>query len=354
MNRYVTAYFVTIFVIVFVLNIYIFSPFFHSIALGAIFAGAYYPLYLKLLKKLDHTKATWATVTIMIISLVLPTIYMTIQISREALALYQNIQSSLSHTGIKDFFFGQGPAAVAITKFIKLTGLGLTLDDLYLISLDKAKGLSGQLIGIINSWLSNTFQFLLQFIIMTICSYGFIYYAKELKKFVFELSPLPNDQEQILLNNFNQMNFATLVGNGLGGLIQGVVGGLALWFIGTPSVFLWTVVMIVLAFIPLLGISVITIPVAIITFLEGNQWQAIVFIIVTSLTAVYVENVLKPKFIGNRVKINSLLLLLYILAGMASLGFMGIFYGPLIGTMFLSLSRLFKTWYFPKVTEGLE
>jgi len=350
MNRYVTAYFITIFMIVLILNVYIFSPFFHSIALGAIFAGAYYPLYLNLLKKMSHVKATWITITIMIFSLVLPSIYMVIQISREALDLYYNIQNSLSHIGIKDFFFGNGPAALAISKFIKLTGLSLTLDDLYLMALDKAKGLSGQLIGVVNSWVSNTFHFIMQFIIMVICSFGFINYAKELKKFVFELSPLPDDQEQTLLNNFNQMNFATLVGNGLGGLIQGVVGGIALWMIGTPSVFLWTVVMIILAFIPLVGISVVTIPVAIITFLEGNQWQAIVFTIVTSLTAVYVENVLKPKFIGNRVKINSLLLLLYILSGMASLGFMGIFYGPLIGTMFLSLARLFKTWYFPKVT----
>ena len=187
---------------------------------------------------------------------------------------------------------------------------------------------------------------------MVFCSYGFIYYAKDLKKFVFELSPLPDDQEQILLNNFNQMNFATLAGNGLGGLLQGMVGGLALWMIGTPSVFLWTVVMTITAFIPLVGISIVTIPAAIITFLKGDEWQAIVFIIVTSLTAVYVENFLKPKFIGNRVKINSLLLLLYLLAGMASFGFMGIFYGPLLGTMFLSLSRLFKTWYFPKVADA--
>lgn len=349
MNRYVTAYFLTIFLLVIVLNIYIFSPFFHSIALGAVFAGAYHPLYLKLLKRMNHSQATWVTIAIMIFSLVLPSIYMAIQISREALDLYYNIQNSLNQAGIKDFFFGKGPAALAITKFIKLTGLNLTLDDLYIISLDKAKGLSGQLIGIVNSWLSNTFQFLLNFIIMVSCSFGFIFYAKELKRFVFELSPLPDDQEQILLNNFNQMNFATLVGNGLGGLIQGIIGGTALWLIGTPSVFLWTVVMVVLAFIPLLGISVVTVPVAIITFLEGNQWQAIVFIITTSLTAVYVENVLKPKFIGNRVKINSFLLLLYIVAGMASLGFMGIFYGPLIGTMFLSLSRLFKTWYFPRL-----
>ncbi len=351
MNRYVTAYFVTIFLIVIILNVYLFSPFFHSIALGAIFAGAYYPLYTYLLAKMSHAKATWLTIIIMIFSLVLPSIYMTIQISKEALVLYNNIQNSLSHTGIKDFFFGSGPAAIAIKKFIKLTGLNLTLDDLYLVSLDKAKGLSGQLIGVINSWVSNTFHFLFQFFIMVICSFGFIFYAKDLKKFVFELSPLPDDQEQVLLNNFNQMNFATLVGNGLGGLIQGIVGGIALWLIGTPSVFLWTVVMIVLAFIPLLGISVITIPVAIITFLEGNQWQAIIFITITSITGVYVENVIKPKFIGNRVKINSLLLLLYILAGMASLGFMGIFYGPLIGTMFLSFSRLFKTWYFPTIKK---
>lgn len=349
MNRYITAYFLTIFLIVSFLNIYIISPLFHSVALGAIFSGAYYPLYLKLNKRMSHTQATWITVAIMIVSLVLPSIYIAIQISREALDLYYNVQNSLNHAAIKDFFFGQGAAALALSKFLKITGLNFTLDDLYLVSLSKAQELSGQLIGVINSWLSNTFQFLFNFVIMVTCFYGFIFYAKDLKKFVFELSPLPDDQEQMLLNNFNQMNFATLVGNGVGGLIQGIVGGIGIWLVGTPSVFLWTVVMIVTAFIPLLGISVVTFPVAIITFLQGHHWHALVFLITTSLVAFYVENVLKPKFIGNRVKINSFLLLIYIIAGMTSLGFMGIFYGPLIGTMFLSLSRLFKTWYYPRL-----
>lgn len=298
---------------------------------------------------MNHKNATWLTVTIMIVSLVLPTIFMTIQISKETLVMYQNIQSSLNQTGIKDFFFGTGPAALAIKKFILFTGLDLTLDDLYVLSLERAKGLSGMILSIVNSWLSNTFNFLFQFFVMIICSYGFIFYAKEMKKFAFELSPLPEEQEQLLLDNFNQMNFATLVSNGVGGIIQGTVAGFALWLIGTPSVFLWTIVMIILAFIPLVGISVITIPVAIITFLEGSQWQAIVFITLTSTMAVYVENFLKPKIIGDRVKINSLLLLLYILGGMASFGILGIFYGPLTATFFLSLSELFKKKYLNQI-----
>ena len=55
-----------------------------------------------------------------------------------------------------------------------------------------------------------------------------IYYllidSHRLLEFIIDLSPLPDDQDEKLFRKFKDMAGAILVGNGLGGLIQGPRG----------------------------------------------------------------------------------------------------------------------------------
>jgi predicted PurR-regulated permease PerM len=144
------------------------------------------------------------------------------------------------------------------------------------------------------------------------------------------------------------MNFVTLICNGIGGIIQGLLAGLGLWLVGFESIFLWSTVMVILAFIPLLGISIITIPATIYLYATGKHTAATLFFIYTSVVALIVENWFKPKFMGKRIKVNSLLLLFYIIAGMGTFGMAVIFYGPLVCIIFLTMVEIFQDYYLPK------
>ena len=63
------------------------------------------------------------------------------------------------------------------------------------------------------------------------------------------------------------------------------------------------------------------------------------------MVALLVENWFKPLFIGQRIKINSLFVLFCIIGGMSYFGIAGIFYGPLAGTVFLTLVQLYQEKY---------
>ena len=58
-----------------------------------------------------------------------------------------------------------------------------------------------------------------------------------------------------------------------------------------------------------------------------------------------VEYILKPKMVGTQVKMHTLLVFLAILGGLNVFGFMGIIYGPLIVTAFLTLADIYLTNY---------
>lgn len=342
--------FFLLFAAVILVNFAIFQGLFHAIAFAAIISGSFYPLFERLQKRFPkREQASVITTFVICLCLILPMIYMISQLAQEVAVFVSDLRQELTRDEINNFFFGDGIVGQFIRYLNKTFELNIDLTQLQSEVLSFAEKITGKAVGTINSWLSRTLSFLFQFIIMIVASYAFFVEGPNLKKFMFRLNPLPDDQEQMILDRFSQMNYVTLICNGVGGLIQGVLAGVGLWVCGIQSVFLWTTIMIVLAFIPLLGISLVTIPVTIYLFLTGSKAAAIAFFLYTSGVALYVENVFKPKFIGKRIKVNSILLLLYIIAGMGTFGMAGIFYGPILCILFLTMVEIFHKHYLPSL-----
>jgi predicted PurR-regulated permease PerM len=139
------------------------------------------------------------------------------------------------------------------------------------------------------------------------------------------------------------------VGNGISGVFQGVMGGLFFSMLGLNSPVLWGSVMAVLAFLPIFGIGAILVPTSVILFINDHSGQAILTLVFYALLSFTVEYLLKPKFVGQQVKMHTLLVLLAILGGMSLFGILGIIYGPLIITAFLTLSEIYLKEYKPAI-----
>jgi predicted PurR-regulated permease PerM len=80
----------------------------------------------------------------------------------------------------------------------------------------------------------------------------------------------------------------------------------------------------------------------------GGKWKywsgyfPLFFYLVLSLT---MEYVFKPKLVGDQVKMHTLLVFLSIIGGLNAYGVLGIIYGPLIVTAFLTLSDIYLNKY---------
>jgi predicted PurR-regulated permease PerM len=169
--------------------------------------------------------------------------------------------------------------------------------------------------------------------------------GQKLISYIFEISPLPCDQEEKLIQKFNDMAGAILVVNGISGLIQGVAGGVLFWIFGIQSSFLWGVIMGLLAFLPIIGIGAIMVPTSIFLMLEGRIAVGIFFIIFYLILSVGIEYIFKPRLVGHRVQMHTLLVFLAIIGGLKFFGILGIIYGPLVVTAFLTLADIYQTNY---------
>ena len=195
-------------------------------------------------------------------------------------------------------------------------------------------------------------SFGLQFCILILVVYFLLIEIDRLLLFLVKLSPLPDDQDELLLIKFMEIAGAILVVNCVSGLFQGLLGGVFFSILGLKSPVLWGSVMAVFAFLPIFGIGFVLIPTTIILLVSGSVGQAVmtfVFYVILSFT---VEYLLKPKFVGAHVKMHTLLVFLAILGGMSVFGVLGIIYGPLIVTGFLTLSDLYMNVY--KTTDDAD
>jgi predicted PurR-regulated permease PerM len=215
---------------------------------------------------------------------------------------------------------------------------------------NKAISELGKFVGLflfqqVSSIASNALKFFVYFFFMLLIIYYLLIDGDKLIEFIVDLSPLPREQDEKLIHKFKDMAGAILIGNGLCGLIQGVAGGVVFFFFNFNSPFLWGVIMALLAFLPIIGIGAVFIPVSIYLFLKGRIASGIFFVVFYIILSGGIEYLLKPKLVGQRVKMHTLLVFFSIIGGLKMFGILGIIYGPLVATAFLTLTDIYYASY---------
>jgi predicted PurR-regulated permease PerM len=195
------------------------------------------------------------------------------------------------------------------------------------------------------SMTANIFTFVIDFFFMLLIIFYLLIDSPRLMKYIVKLSPLPDDQDEKLFQKFKDMAGAILIGNGLGGLIQGTLGGAVFAIFGFQSPFLYGVIMALLAFLPIVGIGAVFLPAAIYLLLQGRIGSGIFFVVFYAVLSGGIEYFFKPKIVGQRVQMHTLLVFLAIIGGLKLFGILGIIYGPLVVTAFLTLSDIYESSY---------
>jgi predicted PurR-regulated permease PerM len=339
-------FFLACFLLSIILMGWLLIPFISIIILGAVVGGAFYPVYRKISEqpKIRPSIASLTTCIIIFFVLFVPIVFFVGSLTQQAYGLYQMARSAAINeqinTLLQDTHILEKANSYLADYKIELTG-----DELKNAASEVAKFVGLFLYDQARAIASNTLAFVVNFFLMLMVIYFLLIDGDKLVAYIIDLSPLPSDQEHMLMRKFNEMAGAILVGNGIGGLIQGVAGGLLFWAFGFQSAFLWGVIMGLLAFLPIIGIGVVFIPTVIYLFLKGYVATSIGFVIFYVVLSGGIEYIFKPKLVGRQVKMHPLLVFLAIIGGLKLFGILGIIYGPLIVTAFLTLAEIYRANY---------
>ena len=319
-------------------------PFWQLLILAFLLAGIFRPIYLWFNRWMSSWLSSLLTCGIIVLIVFVPLTFCIGALSTETLNLYQLGKDSNLLAKLQQFLQNN---TLALEAQDVLAGFGINFDPNNLTgTLSQVAGTVGLFIYTQASiWAGNIMSFVLQFFILILVVYFLLIEIDRLLLFLVKLSPLPDDQDRLLLAKFMEIAGAILVVNGISGLFQGVLGGLFFGILGLKSPVLWGSVMAILAFLPIFGIGLILIPASAILLIGGHPTQAALTFTFYLVLSFSVEYLLKPKFVGEQIKMHTLLVFLAILGGMSVFGVLGIIYGPLIVTAFLTLSELYMNKY---------
>lgn len=325
-----------------------------AIVLALLIASVFYPMYsrIKRLFRGGEILASLFMTFFILLALVIPLWWFVGTLSNEAFEFYTNTRDAVSLNQIQKSLESDSVWAQRIRKFGETIGVEVTPDTIQDLATSVGKRVGLFLYSQLSSLASNLLTFLLHFFLMMLTIYYLLRDGARLKDYIVQLLPVPKGQLEKLQNKFQEMGRAIIVGNGLSGIIQGILGGFGFFIFGMTSPLLWGTVISFMAFLPIVGASVVFIPAAVILMLQGKVGTGMAFLIYNISYSAVMEYLVKPRLIGRGMRMNSLLIFIGIIGGMTLFGILGLIYGPLIITIFLTLAEIYRLEYKEQARRG--
>jgi predicted PurR-regulated permease PerM len=325
----------------------LFWAYLSAIVLGLLIASAFYPIFLRTKKLLKgrESLASFITCLLIVVVLAMPVSWFVGTLSKQAFDFYSRATSNMSITKAQAFLQSDSEWVQRIKGWSRAVGLELTPERIEDLSAAIGKNVGLFLYRQITTAASNVLSFLIHFFLMMVVIYFLFRDGTELKEFLIQLIPVPKTQLEKVAGKFDEMVRAIVVGNGLSGVVQGVFGGFGFYMFGIQSPLLWGTVIAFMAFLPIIGASIVFIPTTVILLLNGETAKAMGYLLYNIFYSCLIEYVAKPRLIGRGMKMSAILVFIGILGGLKLFGILGIVYGPLIITVFLTLAEIYRLEY---------
>lgn len=345
-SRYMLlTFFLGLFLISAFLIVKLLWPFFSIMVSACVVTAIFTPIYKYFLRKMKDYYASLITCVLIFFILFVPIAFFVGVLSNEASDLIILAKDAVTGDKLKNL--------LEESRIIERVNHTLAKFDIEQISITKLIEPISELGQFVGGFIfvqaraiaSNVFSFVVSFFFMLLVVFYLFVDGKKFLSFITDLSPLPKDQDEKLVGKFKDMSFAILLGNGFTATVQGILGGIAFQVFDLGSPFIWGIIMAFLAFLPIVGIGAVLIPASIYLFLKSQIASGIFLIIFYSIVSGGMEYFVKPKLVGDRVKMHTLVVFLAIMGGLKLFGIMGIVYGPLVMTFFLTLTDIYHSSY---------
>jgi len=336
-------YFLVLFALSILMVVKLLWPFLSVLILSLLLTNIFRPVHRLLSRYFSGQFASLVTCVLIILLVFIPLTYFVVALSQDGIA-YFKFMKGINFAAKSKELIQDSAIFQKIQGSLASYGITLNPENLgnHLASLAKEMG---GVVSKISAWAANIINFIVGFSLMILVIFFLLTDFERLAEFFRLISPLPEEQGRQLIEKFQEIAQAIIVGNGICGIIQGTLGGLLFFYFGLDSPILWGSFMAVMAFLPIVGIGAVLLPTALLFLLKGSIAKAAftaVFYLVLSLS---MEYLIKPKLVGRQVKMHTLVVFLAIIGGLSNFGVLGIIYGPLIITAFLTLADIYVKNY---------
>ena len=309
-----------------------------AIFLAGLFSAMARPVYLRLGARFNGHRhlASATTLLLMIFVVLIPLMFLVGIIVGQAIDVSQSVTPWIKQTI-------EQPDK--LTAYLQHLPFYEYLEPYRGVILEKA----GQLVGSMSKWVVGGFSsvtlgtanFLFMTFVFLYTMYFFQMDGDKLIKRILYYLPLNSDDESLMLDKFTSVTRATIKGTMLIGIMQGSLAGIAFAVAGIDNAVFWGTVMAVLSIIPSVGSALVWGPAVVILIMQGSVAAGVGLLVFCALVVGSLDNVLRPILVGKDTKMHELMIFFGTLGGIMMFGIAGIFIGPLIASLFVTIWELY-------------
>jgi len=192
------------------------------------------------------------------------------------------------------------------------------------------------------SVLTGTFAVFVTLVVMYFLLYFMFVQYKEFEQSLIKYAPLDERQAFQFAKELKETTYSNILGQGLIAFVQGSLVTFIFLVLGVTDSVFWGVIAFFLSFMPVIGAPVVTLPAALIMFLNGQTWQGTCMVLFTLLVIMNIDNVIR--FIINKriADTHPIVTILGVIIGLPLFGFAGLVFGPLIFVWFLHFLKVYE------------
>ncbi len=324
----------------------IIRPFLVGILSAIILAYVFHPWYKKIYKKTRRKNFSAMVVSLLVILIItIPLIFAINAISREAYVFYITTKQKIS-TGelvTSECYSGR---ICSLSNYLK-NALADPKIKFYLES--ALKKTTDYIVGKISDIPQRLALIGLNAFVVIFIMFYLFRDGEKAVKIVKGAVPIKKDHKEKIMNQFNDTVYAVIYGSIITALIQGAVGALGFFIFGIHSPLLWGGVMVIAALIPFIGTPVVWLPAGLLQIISGyvagdalTVGKGIGLVLYGALIISSIDNLVKPKLIGDKANVHPTVILVGVLGGLHLFGLVGFILGPLILSLSFAFLKLYR------------
>jgi predicted PurR-regulated permease PerM len=306
------------------------SPFISALALSAIIVTICYPLHLRIVKKTpkqNETLAAFITTIFVGIVVIVPFVFIASSLVNEAVSIYT--LASEGEVGFEQSF-------VEIEQVVQKYAPTAELD-----AVEYIKQATTWLAGNVGAIFAGTASTVFLFFIAMIGSFYLFRDGKEFTKKLVSISPLPDSEDELILQRLSRAVRSVAMGTVLVALIQGTLTAFGFWVFGFERAILWGVIAAFGALIPGVGTTIVFLPAILYAVFTGSYVIAIGLAVWGMLAVGLIDNLLGPYLMSRGNSMHPFIILLSVLGGISVFGPIGFIVGPVVMSLFMVLLELY-------------
>ncbi len=346
-SKFSTWTFITFLLISLVLVIRLLFDFITPILMAAIIVSIFRPLHNKILRFLGNRSymAAGLSTFLVFLCVLIPLAVFMMSLVQQASNLLAATEGLSSTSGIDDWLSSLRVYIGMLNDRLAKYHINIAEERIMNAASTLSQTMGQWLYEGLSTLAANLLNVVINFMLMVALVFVLFINAHTTKKFIMDLVPLPHAELERLNYRFKELSHAIFIGSGFICIAQGILGGFSFWAFGIAGAVFWGFVITVTALLPVVGSAIVLVPAAIYLFLMGSTTYAVAFLAFNVVQITLLETLVKPRLIGNKSNMHAALVFMSILAGIQLYGFFGLFYGPLLVTIFLSLVEIYKEHY---------